>query len=175
MSVAYNFALEHSGDWRVLRDYFYEACKCTHFWTGPMSSEKGLPDAQVREHYAMSNNYNLVDLWDHRNYTSASYKTDVCIVFTFNKGATSFIWSADVLDACIRWLSRSTGDAFLDMDGGPVLGRSGGGLIRIDEAWARGWTRRDKYFVDRDLTVVMNALEREGLSYDRGALQPYYT
>jgi hypothetical protein len=139
-----------------------------------MTSEKRPPDALAREHYGMHNNYNLVDLWD-RDSAEANYKTDARVAFTFNKRGTWFIWSADVLDACIRWLARSSGDAFLEMDGGPILARRCGGLIRVDEAWARGWSSRDKQSIERDMAVVMNALEREGLAHDRGVLHPYYT
>lgn len=71
-------------------------------------------------------------------------------------------------------LRARRGDAFLDMDAGPILGRKGGGPIRIDEYWANGWSR-DTQFIEKDLPVVMHALKREGLAYERGAVEPYYT
>src|SRR5262245_42426760 len=100
MSTSYLFALEHPGDWRPLRDYFYEACKCTHFWTGPMSRQQGPPDSMEREHYGVYNRYNLIDL-DLAVPPSTAYRTNVHVSFADNKrdatgscGASTFLMHA---------------------------------------------------------------------------------
>jgi len=127
-SEIYTFSVEYSGDRRALHDYFYEACKCTH------SSAQGSSETGGQMHYAMHNAYNLISLREISADMSAHHKADIRVTFTFNKGADVRFWSAEVLDACVRWLARSTGDAFLDRAGGPILGRSGGALVRIQES-----------------------------------------
>ncbi|MBI3440135.1 MAG: hypothetical protein HY054_16040 [Proteobacteria bacterium] len=174
MSTTFFFALEHPGDWRPVRDYFYEACKCTEFWTAPNHFEKGPPDSQERDYYAVCNSYNLIG-FDKPIGSSTTYKADVSIAFSWNKGPHYFIYSIEVLDACIRWLARSRGDAFLDLNGNPILGRAAGGPVRISEIWANGGGAKDKDTLRRDVPVAINALIREGLAYDIGPLKPFYS
>ena len=86
------------------------------------------------------------------------------------------MWSVDILDACVRWLARSTGDAFLDLNGGGgILGRIGEGPVVIDARWAAGAWSKDKQILRVFLPVVVNALEREELEFVQRPLQAYYS
>src|SRR5262249_21162931 len=158
------------GDWRALRDFFYHACRCTHFWTSPSSEQEGPPDGQVRQYYAMRNGDFGIDLRaPHKK--PPSWTIDVCVWFhPISKNAPN--WGNEVRVACIRCLARSTGDAHLAWNGAPILARRDGGLIRINSNWVEGkiWPDYEAECLNADVAQTLEALRREALAFDEGQL-----
>lgn len=161
--------LEYAGDWRGLRDFFFDACRCTRFWTGPMTRQEGRPDDQEREYYGVYNDYNLIGLLGPR--TEFAYKNDVRVSFTFNGRSASLFrdWRADVINASIGWIARTAGDVLLDLDGLPLLARKAGGPITVNDLAGRkeDWAQRPEYE-----QLIVAGLQREGLSHQMGLLDP---
>jgi hypothetical protein len=167
----YNLWLEYPADWRPLRDFFYEACKCTHFWTGPNTMQQGPPDNQEREHYAVDNEYNLIGLRPPLRVEKPGYVHDVKVWFTLNKFDRWEQWQNEVIDASIRWLARSTGDALLDWDLLPILGRKGAGPIIVSSLAYDNPSQRVLDARRPEYQAFLAAtLEREGLAYEVGPL-----
>jgi hypothetical protein len=171
MAHHYRLWLEYSGDWRPLRDFLFDACKCTAFWTGPMTTQPGRPDNREREHYGMHNDYNLIDL--HGGRDNRAYRNHVKVKFTLNDPDRWDEWEKDIIGAGIRWLARTPGDALLDSDELPILGRLGGGALIVndfsnieEDADVRAARRPD--YQD----FIATALQREGLAYGKGPLEP---
>lgn len=65
----------------MLRDFFFDACKCTHDWVAPNTFQPGRPDNIERKYYGMHNKNNLISI-DERGCSSSVYKHDVSISFT---------------------------------------------------------------------------------------------
>lgn len=173
MAHHYNLWLEYPSDWRSLRDFFYGACKCTRFWTGPMSMREGPPDNQVREHYAIDNDYNLIGFRPPHPAESPCYTHDVKVWFTLNKFDRWEQWHTEVIDASIRWLARSTGDALLDWDLLPILGRKGAGPIVVNNfVNERPSDRVQDAEQSEYQRFIAAALDREGLPFSIGPLDP---
>ena len=173
MAHHYNLWLEYPSDWRSLRDFFYEACKCTHFWTGPNTMQEGPPDNQKREQYAVDNEYNLIGLRSPLRVEKPGYTHDLHVWFTLNKFDRWEQWENEVIDASIRWLARSSGDALLDKDLLPILGRKGTGPIVVNSLEFENPSPRILDFKRPEYQSFLTAtLDREGLAYEIGPLDP---
>ncbi len=173
MAHAYNLWLEYPADWRPLRDFFYEACKCSHFWTSPMTDQRGPPDGQEREHYAVHNEYNLISFGPPLLVDKPSVTHDVVVTFTLNKFDRWEQWQHEVIDSSIRWLARSAGDALLDWDLLPILGRKGVGPIVVNDLAHENPSQRVLDARRSDYQAFIgDVLRREGLVHGLGPLLP---
>lgn len=115
MSTHYSLWLDHTDDWRPLRDLLFDACKSTRFWTGPSTRADGPPDAAVRDHYGVYNDYSIVDLFPVSN--GGRYRANLHVFFTFNnKDGRLRDWESEVIDAAAELLTVTEGDAVLDWD-----------------------------------------------------------
>ena len=134
-----------------------------------MTHQVGRPDNQERAVYGVYNDYNLVNL--NSGLQSSEYVNDVSVLFTLNDIDRWDEWQSDVTEACIRWLARSTGDALLDRDHWPILGRKGLGPVIVNndprEIPSRWHDTREPQFQSR----IVAALERENLSFKMGLLK----
>lgn len=165
MATHYNLWLEYPGDWRRLRDFFFDACKCTAYWIGPNTFREGRPDDQAQELYAMHNEYNLISLGG--KFDSRSYKNDVHVFFTLNgkdKDASK-MWEQDVVNASVAWLAGTTGDALLDLDGLPVIGRQGNVLMLNDLVKAYAGKRMKAKYIAQSQARLVEALDHECLEW----------
>lgn len=170
MAHTYNLWMEYAGDWRALRDFFFDACKCTGFVAPPMRTEAGRP-AATEKIYSVHNSYNLINL--HEKFAGRAYENDVQVSFTLNKPDRWEEWERDVLTASIHWLARHEGDGLLDWDGLPILGRKGPGRIVINDfSKNRPTSRVEDAQRPEYQTFIDEALTREGVICTRGPLDP---
>jgi hypothetical protein len=160
--------LEYPGDRRLLRDFFFDACKCTHYWVAPNTFQRGRPDNVEREHYGIHNDNNLISIRE-RSFASNVYEHDVSIWFTCNK-VDYWDWKRDVVESSIRWMLQSPGDALLDQDGGPLLGRGGKGSIIVSDQVGIPKKGAKHKHARRELEIIATTLDRECVLLERGHL-----
>ena len=171
MAHDYQLWLEYPGDLRPLRDFLFDACKCATFWTGAMTRQKGKPDDLERVHYGVYNEYNLIAL--HPGGISSAYKNNLKAKFTLNDPDRWDEWEKDVVEASIQWLARTKGDALLDLDELPILGRLGGGPVIVNDFSSqkdRPYVRAAKRPEYQDFIVT--TLQSAGLAYQKAPLPP---
>ena len=168
MSTACTLWIEYPGDRRVLRDFFFDACKCTHYWVAPNTFGQGRPDNIQGEYYGMHNENNLISIHE-RSFARSVYKHDVSIWFTFNKVDYS-AWKIDVVGSSIRWMMQSPGDAFLDQDGRPLLARTGNGPIIVSDQVGIPKKGAKHKYAKQELEIIATILDRECVLLEQGHL-----
>lgn len=167
MSTGCTLWLEYSGHRRALRDFFFEVCKCTHYLVGD-TFRQGPPDDIEREHYAIYNDNNLISIRE-RSFSSSAYRHDVSVWFTFNK-VDYWTWKADVVESSVRWMMQSHGDALLDQDGGPLLGRRSNGAIVVSEQVGISKKGGKHKYARQELELIASVLDRNSLRLEQGHL-----
>lgn len=152
----------------MLRDFFFDACKCTHHSVAPNSSQQREPDAIDREHIGMHNPNNLICIqaW---SFASSVYKNDVSIWFTFNK-VDYWAWMSDVVESSIRWMMQTSGDALLEQDGRPLLGRRGDGPIIVSDRVGIPEKGAKHKHARQEFDVIATILDRECVLLEQGHL-----
>jgi hypothetical protein len=170
MAQSYNLMIEYSGDWRLLRDFLFDACHCTGFVGPSMKAQVGRP-APHEEIYNVHNDYLLVGLRE--KFEGGAYKNDVQVSFTLNDGERWAQWERDALSASIRWLAQNDGDGLLDWDGLPILARRGSDSIVINDFSKNNRTRRVEAAQRPEYQkFVRDSLQAEQLVYTIGSLDP---
>jgi hypothetical protein len=163
--------LEYSDDRRVLRDFLFDACKCTRFWVAPNATRSGRPDDQERDHYGIYSDYHLIDI--RPKMESPEYKNDLNVFFTLNQPERWVEWMRDIAAASIGWMARSSGDALLEWDGLPLIARKGPGPVLVNDFSQNVLPPRFEYAQSPEYqSFIDEALLREGLVHEMAPVKP---
>lgn len=175
MTVHIDFWVAWHGDRRAVRDFFFDAAKCNKFWVSPHELAYGRPDQQEREHYAVFNDYNIIDLNNRRfpEWSWGELPTNTHVWFTLNDSWKRDLWLDDCVTASIEWLARNEGDALLAVFECPLLARRNGAIsVNMDAEPALGKIMSDEPRAKQLTELVLNTLQVECLPHELVALPP---